>query len=133
MSAEAITHALLAADATLAGLVGARIFPVVLPDQQPLAALVFDLVSGVDIGTISTGPYLGSKRSRIVLDAYAADFAAAKALQQAAVKALRFQRGTVAGVTLVAVLPESEGPNGWDPDRKLFVCPAQVLVFWRET
>jgi hypothetical protein len=133
MSAEAITKALLVADAGVAGLAAARIYPVVLPDNQRTPALVYDLVSDVSIGTISAAQYLGSKRARIQLDAYAEDFAAAKALQIAAVKAMRFQRGTVAGVTLVAVEPDNEGPNGWDPDRRLFVCPAQVIVLWRET
>lgn len=133
MSAEAITKALLFADAAVGTIVGTRIYPVVLPDNQPLAALVYDLVVDVSVGIVNAAQYLGTKRARIQLDAYAADFATAKALQVAAVKAVRFQRGVVAGHQLITVEPSSEGDNGWDPERRLFVCPAQVLMYWRET
>lgn len=133
MSAEAITNALLTADTAVVALVGARIFPVVLPDMQRLAALTYEQVIGVDIGTMGADQYFGSKQSRIQIDAYGEDFAKAKAVQRAAVRALRFQRGVVAGVPLVAIVPDNEATPGWDPDRKLFVCYAQLIVYWRDT
>lgn len=131
MSAEAITHALLGQSAALAALVDARYFPEVLPDNVPTPALVHSLIVSVDIGVIGADDYAGSQRARVELDGCAEDFAAAKAVFEEARKALLFARGSVAGVELVAVLPGGEGPNGWDPVRKLFVCSGQVFLIWR--
>jgi len=132
MSAEAITHAVLGQAAGLTALVGPRVFPEMLPDNQPAPALVHSLISSIDVGVIGADDYAGTQRARIALDAYAEDLAAAKAVFLEGRKALLFQRGAVAGVELVAVTPAGEGPNGWDPDRRLFVCSGQVFVIWRE-
>lgn len=100
MSIEIAVHDILAANAQVAALVEARVYPDVLPQAPRYPAVVVSLVSGAS-DYAQDGP-TDLARARVQIDCFAADKMSAIALRNAAMSALSGYRG-IAGTPAIAV------------------------------
>lgn len=92
---------LLLGDATIAGLVGARVHWQRRPQGMPLPAIVLTAVSRTDEPTLD-GPTSPVDR-RVQVDAYATTYADAKTLERAVISRLHGFRGTRGNIHFLAV------------------------------
>ena len=132
MSATTIVHALLSVAPGVTALAGVRVYPTMLPEGVPTPALVHEEISTVDLGTINAQQPYALRRSRVQINALALQFADAAALLAAACAAVQFQRGSIAGKTVVSILRDRTGPNGFDPDLNLHHHIADLMVTWQD-
>jgi hypothetical protein len=86
---------LLKDDATVAGLIGARIYPIVRPQDAAFPCAVFRKIDGFR-DYHHTGPS-GLVSSRLQIDTYALDYPLTKQIQSAIIAVLSGFRGDVAG------------------------------------
>lgn len=93
---EGVRTALLA-DATVAGLVGTRVYPRYLPQGGALPAIALHLISGVP-DQASSGP-TGPIERRVQVDCWAERYAAAASLAKAVRDRLDGLNGTFSGIT----------------------------------
>lgn len=68
MSVETDFYSAVTGDATLAALVGTRVYPAILPDNATLPAMVYSVISQVPIGSG------GCESTRVQVDCYAAKY-----------------------------------------------------------
>lgn len=115
MSAEAITYALLSADAAVLAIVGsaAGIYPTELPEDKPAPALAYRLVSSQGADDVSLQQPMHLITARVQVDAITSRdaFAQRKALLLAVRRAMHGTVGVVAGCTGVTVRAVGEGPD----------------------
>jgi len=98
--------ALLRADATVSGLVGSRIYPIVAPAEATLPALVYQRISGPRVMT-HDGPS-GLAHPRFQFRAVARHYSEAKGLVNALRSALDGYHGTTSGVTIDEIAIDNE-------------------------
>ena len=109
---EEALRALLAADAAVAALVGARIYPVEIPQGADMPALVYTRISGPRDHAFS-GP-TGLAMARVQVDAYAdpaasaSAYASAKGLIRAVRQAVDGYRGASAGTEIGGIFSDDE-------------------------
>lgn len=132
MNAEAIVYALLTGAGAVTAIVADRIYPVMVPQGVTLTepALLYSLVSSSRVPAIDARSPTHTTRSRVQVDLIALEpqFAQLRTLRNAVVAALQFQRGTVAGAVVHAVLPAFEGPVTFDQQLGLWHRPLDFMV-----
>lgn len=126
---EGALFSILSDDATVSGLVGARIYPDVLPQGVLYPALRYQRISTprAQWRTIDTGRS-DYANPRFQVDAWALTRSQALTLGQAVLAALDGFRGTAASLTIQAIGNEDEagdhepgiGPNGADVYRQRY-------------
>lgn len=107
MTIEQALYKALAADFELQGLLGGRIFPVLIPQGARLPVLVYHQVSGVPYNHLGAG--YGLSRVRIRLDVWALSYADAKDIAEAV-------KAAVAAAGGFEKMIESSGPD-WGDDK----------------
>lgn len=132
MLAEAAAYALLSGAAPVTSVVGARIFPVEVPQNQVTPAIAYELVSGVPTGALDASAPTHLTRSRIRVNLIGKDFDPLKALRTSVVAALRHQRGTFGGTEVHAVFLDYEGPVTYDQALGLFVRPIDFIFLHQQ-
>ena len=132
MSAEAAVNALLTAAAGVTALVSTRIYPTIAPEGTAPPLVVVELVSNVREPRIDAASASHLATSRIQLNLVAADYVTIKALREECIAACQFQRGVIGGVTVVAILPDGDGPISYDPGTGLYHQPADLMVTFHE-
>ena len=90
----------LAGVAAIAAIVSGRIYPVKLPDEPTLPALVYLRTAGVSVESLDGK---GAAHPRFQIDAYAETYAAVKGLAEAVKTALRGYQGTWGTLKIQAV------------------------------
>lgn len=135
MDGEAVIHALLAADAAVSALVGtgadAAIYPSELPETASLPALVHVPVSTVDDGTLDAdGPK--HVRMRVEVTVLGTDLAQHQQLLRAVTAACRYQRGAIAGVSVVSILRARVGERLRDEETGVYGQPVDFIVVYIE-
>lgn len=135
MDGEAVIRALLVADAAVTALIGsgaaARAYPNELPEDAGLPALVHSPVSTVDDPTIDAdGPK--HVRSRVEVVVLASDLAVHQQLVRAVTAACRYQRGTIAGVSVVAIYRSRVGERLRDEETGVYGQPVDFSVTYIE-
>lgn len=128
MSPEKVIYTLLAADAPLAGLVSTRIYQDARPEEDALPAAIVALVSDVVTGRISDTPGNQLYVARVEVIGIAQGSAAAKQIADAAMAALNYSSGVVAGVTVVSIIATGRGPGIYDGLTGLYTQPADFLI-----
>jgi hypothetical protein len=128
MSAESAIYTLLAAAAPVTALVGARIYPGMLPNGQPLPAIVIEQISAVRLGRLDAGAATHPTSSRMQVNLLAKDYPTLKALRTAVMTALQFKRGALGGSAVISVLPGFEGPDTFDSGMEVFHQPLDFMV-----
>lgn len=109
MSVEQDVYDRLAADATVAGLVGTRIYPVLLPQNVAMPAIVYSRVASVPHDDLELAQ--NHESARVQVDCWADSYPGAKALAAAASAAL--QLAPVYAQRLTDL-------DDYDPEEKLF-------------
>lgn len=132
MDARTAIYALLSADAAVGAIVSTRIYPTVVPQDQPMPALVYQRISGVEPGQISAdGAAL--VQSRIQLTALAESFSACAELLDAAREAVLYRHGTIGGVQVVSIVRDIDGVDVFDPEAMVFSQSMDVIVTYIES
>lgn len=90
---EGAIYYLLAADATVSGLVGTRIYPNLVPQAASLPAITYQQISGVREHTADGAD--GIVESRFQINCWASTYTGAKSLSDAVRKELDGYKGTV--------------------------------------
>lgn len=133
MDAEKVVMALLNAASGVTALVGTRIYPPPLPQGVTLPALAVDHVSTVDQPMLDASAGYNLVQSRIEVTALAKDYATQKSLIRAVRNAVRYQRGTIAGVQVVSILRGSVGPDVRDDDMQIYSQSTDFILTLRES
>ena len=125
MTAEQALFELLTHDAGVSAIVGDRVYPVRLPDEVVLPAMVYAKVSCIRYASHGGPSKLAS--SRFQLDCYSADYLEAKRLALAAVAALHGKKGG----DIQAAFNDNE-TDGFSADDGVFRVTADILIWHRE-
>lgn len=133
MRAEKVIRSLLLANATVSAAVGTRVYPVTLPEGTTLPAIVLDHVSTVEQPTIDANAPYALVESRISVTVIANDYVTLKSLSEACRVALNFQRGSIAGVSVVSVRRALVGPEYKDDELKSYAQPQDYMVLHFES
>jgi len=125
VTAEQALFELLSHDAAVSAIVGDRVYPVRLPDEVMLPAMVYMKVSCIRYASHGGPSKLAS--SRFQLDCYSVDYLEAKRLALAAVSALHGKKGG----DIQAAFNENE-TDGFSADDGVFRVTADVLIWHKE-
>lgn len=112
---EAAIRTLLLADATVAGLVADRIYPLVLPQKPTLPAVTYQRIS-TPIQYAQGGPSLATPRLQI--DCWAGDYDSAKALAAAVAAVLSGYKGTTGGLKVLGVFSGGRDSESFEADAR---------------
>lgn len=116
---------LLTDDAGVAAAVGGRVYPVVLPQNPALPAIVYQEVRGS--AKAAAGGDTGMRESRILISYYAASFSAIKVGKMLLTAAL--SGASAEGVSRIEV----DGiRDDYDPETGWFRQLLEIMVFWTE-
>lgn len=129
MSAEAITLALLEAAPGVTVLVGSRIYFDSRPEGDPLPALVYQVVSDLDVPPIAATPGSIPAQARIQINCLAASAEARTALAEQVYQAGVRQSGEIAATHVQAVFPE-RGPSSYDAMVDTYQQPVDYLIHY---
>lgn len=133
MRAEKVIRALLAQAAGVSAVVGDRIHPVPLPQGVTLPALGYTHVSTREhTGDGSASAAYVLCTSRIQVDVLAKDYPTQKSLLDEVRKACNYQRGIIAGVTVVSVLRAGVAHDERDDDMRVYRQSIDFLVTYQE-
>lgn len=129
MSGVAIIRYKLANNAALTVVVPAtRITAGVLPQNTTLPAISVTLVSGVTGLQVAKASGLRTDRVQITVDA--ATYPQVRQILALCRAALPYTRGSVNGVACDSILPDIEGPDGFDDLLKTYFQSQDFMVTW---
>lgn len=120
MRAEKVINALLTADAGVTALVSNRVYPVSLPQNTVMPALIYEVVSAVEMLPIDALAGQQLVDTRVQVTALGKNYSDVKALLEAARVALLFKSGSIAGVRVLGITRDMVGPDGRDYDLGLY-------------
>ncbi|MEZ4684198.1 MAG: DUF3168 domain-containing protein [Caldilineaceae bacterium] len=119
---EALTN-----DATVVGLVTARVYPHKLPQSPTLPAVTYQLVSRVP-----TEANTELFDCRVQLDCWSGTYAGATTLAIAVLNALRFYRKGDGGNTLLSIY-DSNYIDDYDDEREIYRVIVDVIAMYHES
>lgn len=117
----------LTADATVGGLVVARVYPQKMPQSPTLPAITYSIVSRVP-----TDANTELVECRIQLDCWASTYASSSALAVATLQALRFYRASDGGNTLLSIY-DSNYIDGYEDEREIWRTIIDVIAMYHES
>lgn len=112
MSVETVFRAAVIGDATIAALIGTRLYPVRSPDDATFPAMVFNVVSEAPNGSG------GCTQTRIQVDAYAANYETVRAMRD----------GLVALSNATGNWTYVNGPDMYEDDGSLYRKIVDIFV-----
>ena len=133
MSAEAVMYALMTGAGPVTAIVSTRIYPVVLPQNVAMPALVLEHISTYRPPVIDAYAGTHMAQTRIQCNCLAVDHTTCRSLATAVRQAAQFQRGTIAGVLVHSVLHAGEGPATYDADSGVFHQPVDFIVTYQQS
>lgn len=127
---ESAIRAALLADSTVAGLIGDRVYPLVLPQNPTLPAIVYQrIASPPDLS--NDGP-AGPLRTRLQLTLWASTWSGSRAIAAAVKAVLHGYSGSADGQDVLLVAEANE-TDGYESETKLFRVIADYYVHTKET
>lgn len=133
MNSVKVIRALLVANAPVLAIVpAAQVIAGVLPQGTALPALGITEVSTVELGRIDAQSPTTLVESRVQVTVFTATYPAQKTLLDAVRKACNYQRGSLAGVTVVSVRRGSNGPDFNDSESGFFMQSVDFMVTYHE-
>lgn len=132
MRAEKVTYAVLSGAAGITAIVGTRIFGGGLPQGQALPALAYELISDVPVRTLNGLAGSNMWEARIQATAFDDDYAGVKSLLEQVLASMEFKSGPIAGITVVAVIPDITGPDLRDDDNGFFYQSRDFLITYQQ-
>jgi hypothetical protein len=130
MSAQAIAYALISAAAGVTAITSTRIYPSDLPEGVSLPAAVIRLVSNVRAGVIDANAAEHLYRARVQVNALSSSFVQSQTLRTAIKACMRFQRGSIGGVTVASIVDDVDLPDDYDQELHAYVAPADFIIVW---
>jgi len=129
MSGAAIVTTLLSANSNLTAVVSASNILSGYVSGNPLPAISVTKVTGQQENTLKMGEssYLVSQRVQVTV--FASTEGSAKSIMALVRAALPYTRGTVGSFACQSILPDSEGPDFYDPSSKL-AQQSQDYIVW---
>lgn len=128
MRAEAILYALLNASSGLAALVGTRIYLDTRPEEDPLPAVVYELIhEKQDDARIGERETVTARMQVNCLAAVAED---AVNVREQVRLAGHNRSGVIAGYTVIACLEESAGPDSYDHLVNIYAKPMDFILHY---
>ena len=128
MRAESILYALLGASSGLAAQVGPRIYLDTRPEEDPLPAVVYELIHEKQ-DDARTGER-ETVTARLQVNCLAAVAEDAVAVREAVRIACHNQSGAIAGHTVIACLEESAGPDSYDHLVNIYAKPMDFILHY---
>ena len=128
MRAESILYALLGVSSGLAALVGPRIYLDTRPEEDALPAVVYELIhekqDDARIGEPET------VTARLQVNCLAAMAEDAVAVREQVRLAAHNRSGVIAGVTVIACIEESAGPDSYDHLVNIYAKPMDFIIHY---
>lgn len=131
MQAIAIFNALLGQAGAVTSIVGARIYPVELPEDCTFPAIAIHADPDVPIPTIDANQAYGLRKVDVTLHLVAKTVSELAALQGAVETACNFQRGVVATYSVVTVAAGTVGSAETDSTLGLWYLPLTFNLTYR--
>ncbi len=128
MKAETVVYTLLTASSAIAGVVGTRIYLDNRPEADPLPAIVYGMVSDKPDGARPIDPEMMTARMQINCLGLNAD--PLVTLRDLVRQALNNQSGVIGGVSVVACIQDSAGPDSFDETTITYVKPIDFIVHY---
>ena len=132
MSGVAIVRALLAADPTVAAIVGPRVYTGVVPQGVQLPAIGVSKISGSEETNTARNLPLALIRHRVQVTALAKDYPTMEKLLRAAKLGGGVRTGTVVGFKVRSILPWGENPEIPPGDDKIYEQSRDFMVTFVE-
>jgi len=132
MAAEKVVYALLSQASAVTALVGARIYPLQVPQDEDLPAITYQVISAVELDRLDAASAYTLTQTRISVAWVDTDYARLKTGLKAVRAACWYARGAIAGVQVVSVLPGGTGPDLRDTDMALFSQSVDFLITHHE-
>jgi hypothetical protein len=138
MRAESVIYTLLTGSTSLQALLGGalpamRVYASRLPQNTVMPAVAYQLVSGTEMTPIDAAAGRQLMRSRVQVTAMGKKYSDVKNVIEAVRIACLYQSGVIAGVTVLAVLRDSVGPDLRDDDLNLYLQSIDWIVMHYET
>ncbi|MBK9309182.1 MAG: DUF3168 domain-containing protein [Rhodocyclaceae bacterium] len=130
MSGELVVKALLENSAGVGALVAGRLYSLHRPEADVLPAIVWVEVSDVPRPPIDSTPGSEPCIGRVQINCLGRSSAEVKQLKDAVVSACHKQSGTIAGITVQAVLEDVAGPRTYDPLVDTYQQSVDVIVYY---
>lgn len=131
MSGTAIIRYKLAQHAALTAVVPAtRIQAGVLPQGTALPCISVTQVSGTTLNQVAQSSGLHTDRVQITVDA--ASYPQVRHILALCRAALPYTRGTINGIACDSIVPDIEGPDGFDDLLKSYFQSQDYIVTWSE-
>ena len=128
MRAETILYALLNASSGLAALVGTRIYLDTRPEEDPLPAVVYELIHEKQ-DDARTGER-ETVTARMQVNCLATVAEDAVDVREQVRLAAHNRSGVIAGVTVIACLEESAGPDSYDHLVNIYAKPMDFIIHY---
>lgn len=132
MSAESVIYALLSQASAVTAVVGARIYPLQVPQEDELPALVYEHISSTPLDRLDAASAYNLAQTRISVSCVSTDYAVLKAVLRDVRTACHYQRGLIGGVQVVSILPGGTGPDLRDADDPLYSQSVDFLITHHE-
>lgn len=131
MSGTALIRYKLANSANLTAVVpAARIQAGVLPQGTALPCISVTLISGTTLNQVAQSSGLHTDRVQITVDA--ASYPQVRQILALCRAALPYTRGTVNSIACDSIVPDIEGPDGFDDLLKSYFQSQDYIVTWSE-
>lgn len=130
MTVESILYALLSGAGPVTSIVGTRIYPTMLPQGQGTPAIVIEQISSVQQSRIDAQATSHLYRARAQINLLGEQYPQLLTLRAAVINAARYARGSIAGATVHAVLPDAEGVVTFSEELGIFHRPLDFIVLF---
>lgn len=130
MTVEAAVFNLLSSDAGVSGVVSNRIYPVKLPQDPTYPALTYFRVSALRHSVM--GNDTGLVEKRIQVSSWAKLYSEVNNLAERVRDAMQRTRGTFAGVEILDIFMEGDGPEIWEDAVGAYQAITDCNVIYRE-
>lgn len=130
MTVESIVYALLSGAGPVTSIVGARIYPTVLPQGEQTPAIVIEQISSVQQSRMDAQASAHLYRARVQINLLGALHPQLVSLRTAVINAVQFARGSIAGAVVHAVLPDVEGSITFSEELGLYHRPLDFIVLF---
>jgi hypothetical protein len=115
----------------LQGLVGTELgvslFPVILPENQALPALTYQIVGGTASPTLTTR---GGQKVRVQFDAFGKTYLAAATLRESLIALLNGYTGTLVGGRVLQFADYIQSIDHFEFDARQFRCTCEFYLFF---
>ena len=130
----AVIYSLLSADSALLLLVPVgRIYSGVIPQNTVAPCIAITEISTFEVPTVDANSPSVIASTRVQVTVIAKNYPQQKQLLDAVRKACNYERGTIAGVSVISVRRAGDGPDFFDGDAGLCMQTTDFRVTWLQS